>query len=177
MLKKILNGLTVLSLIAFLVGAFMLWYKPFTGINNLDFTLFSFVLSFSAFTIQLFIGNAQTHALIKWSVLVLLLIPLLLTFSALYEPNVLEKSWPLLISMVVFQSVISFLSLLDFFNKENSVSMFPKFIITYAILICVASMIIILLKIPNAFFYTLLLFGIILLLAFYLIYIMLQKKS
>ena len=177
MLKKVLNIVIVLSLLSFLVGASMLWYKPFSGINNLDFTLFSFVLAFSAFTIRIFIGQAEIISYLKWSILILLLLPVIIVTSALFEPNVLENSWPLLISTIVFQGIVALLSLLHVFNRNQSVARFTKLVVAYAILFCLATMVIVLLKVPNAMTYTLLLLGLILLFALFLINYLLHKKN
>jgi hypothetical protein len=144
--KKVLNILMVLTGLSALTGLLLLWLKPFLGLQYFDLTLFMIIVVFSLFIFKVYLTYSNIISFFKWSIAFLLLVPLIVAFVGLFTSSVYENSWPLLVSMVIFQCLIGFLSLIKVFDKNSMLTNFQKVFAIYAAIFTVSLMIIILLK-------------------------------
>lgn len=176
-MRKILNTIIIVSLLTFLAGLSLLWFKPFTGLGVFNFTIFFLVLSITSFVFKIHVSRSNLILFFKWSIVALLCFPLVIVFVGLFEPNVLENTWPLLMSTIVFQCLIGLLSILEVFDKNSNLTLLDKFSSLFASIFSVGVMVIILLKISLGEVYTFLFLGFFIMIVLFFISIMTKKQS
>lgn len=111
---KRISGLGAVALLLFLVITFFE-----TNVLLRYFNWFTFVLvaTYTAFTSYVFYKNNSLSGLVKMLCAFLIYLPLVVHSIAFIEPLILERSWPLIIGMLVFQSGLNILALLGFFAQ------------------------------------------------------------
>lgn len=146
-MRRFLNILIAITGLAALTGLILLWLKPFLGLYFFDLTLFTIIFAFSLFVFKIYLSRASIVSFFKWSIVLVLALPALITLVGLFNASAFENSWPLLLSIIIFQCLIGFLSLTNVFLKNANLSLLEKISAIYATILSVALMIVILLKI------------------------------
>jgi hypothetical protein len=111
---KRITGFGAVALLLFLLLAFFE-----TNVLLRYFNWFTLVLvaTYTAFTSYVFYKNNSLSGLVKILFAFLIYLPLVVHGAALIDPIILDRSWPLIIGILVFQSGLNILTLLGFFSQ------------------------------------------------------------
>ena len=148
-MTKWLNRFSILFGITSLILFLVVIYNPIQHINSISYLSLSVVIAYTFFTATIFITNSNLSLIVSGLVLLICALPLFIHLIGWIEPDHLEKSWPLLLSMIIFQTGIAMLSLMQLFKlnvPKNLLTITSAIIITVIFLII---MVIILLQVAD----------------------------
>lgn len=160
-----------------LIGLIWLAWDTVGALNQFVLISFSAVAAYSFFVLWLYIRLSNIGMLVNSVVSFLILLPLLIHFIALWSPSTLEKSWPLLMSMLIFQSGVGMLSLLGLFQRNRTKSVLAGITGLLITLFSVTFMISVLLKLDMQLLYTFFTGGVAVISVLFLVVLFLAKSD
>ena len=84
--------------------------------------LFCLVGIFSFLTVHLIFSSLNKINILSLTLSIVALAPFLIFASSFFDVDLLESSWPLIITGILLQGLIAYLSLLGFFAKNKNVN-------------------------------------------------------
>jgi hypothetical protein len=95
----------------------ILW-NPINALLIFNWLTLSAIACYSFFIMGLYLSNLpkDTNKIIRWSVTGLIALPIVFALSQMVYTAFYEEYWPVLFTLIIFQSVIGLMSLMNFFQ-------------------------------------------------------------
>jgi len=142
-------------------GLSLLWFfwlviDPFKALAYFQFFLFFLTAMVVFSTVYVFLKYQQIIQIVRIIILIALLLPLLLLAITLVDPYQLEQSWPLILSLLVFNVIVGILSLTGGFMVKKKGKLIQKLLYSLTTLIAIVAILSILLVLDNSFIFSVL---------------------
>lgn len=176
MIKILKLSFIIFSLFT-LSGLIWLAWDTVAALNHFTLISFSAVATYSLFIWWLYLRLSNLGLIINSVISFLVLLPFIIHLIALWSPDTLEKSWPLLLSMLLFQSGLGMLALLGLFQRNRTKSVLNGITGFIIALFFAVFMIAVLLKIDLEAVYSYLTIGIVIVSILFLVTLLLGKTE
>jgi hypothetical protein len=96
---------------------FILW-NPINALLLFNWLTLSAISCYSFFIVGLYLSSLpkDTSKVISWTVVSMLTFPIIFALSQMVYTSFYEEYWPVLFTLIIFQSVIGLMSLMNFFQ-------------------------------------------------------------
>lgn len=166
-----IGSLIILGFFTLAVYDFTTFLDYFTGFT------FSILITYAFFTHQLFIQRNGMSFFMTLLVTLLIYLAPLFNVVGLVEVNTFERSWPLIFSLLIFQSSINIVSLLGFFTLSIPKRIIDIVTLVLVVLLQLSFILIFLLNIADEVFFRFMLPGTVGLYFLVLFVVLTQKKG
>ena len=177
LMLKTLKIITYLFTALLIAGLIWLAWDTVAALNHFTLISFSAVATYSLFIWWLYLRLSNLGLIINSVISFLVLLPFIIHLIALWSPDTLEKSWPLLLSMLLFQSGLGMLALLGLFQRNRTKSVLNGITGFIIALFFAVFMIAVLLKIDLEAVYSYLTIGIVIVSILFLVTLLLGKTE
>lgn len=128
---NVFRKLKYLSLVLIFGYFFVLLFSPIMALKQ--FTVFSFflILFFFFLSMQHLFNDKPKYNLLKWSLIIISTIPLVIHLYVFFDAEILENSYPLLFTGILFQIWIVFMGLNYSLGNFNKQSMLQKMLVIF----------------------------------------------
>lgn len=168
---SIISFATAITLFVFIV------LNPIDATDLFSYFTLSLVSGSTFLVLNLFLRNSTLPTLINIVVVLLCVIPLFIHVSGIFEARTLEQSWPLFMSMLIFQLGTGKLSLLHFFQRNKPKSMFTIITALIILLIYTTTMTLYLLVVPDQIIHDVIFISVIIASLLFLVALILDKNK
>lgn len=158
---KTLKIITYIFTTLSVAGLIWLAWDTASALNYFILISFSAVAAYSFFIWWLYLRLSNLGLIFNSVISFLVLLPFIIHLIALWSPDTLEKSWPLLMSMLLFQSGLGMLALLGLLQRNRTKSVLNGIVGFVIALFFIAFMIVVLLKISLVTVYSYITIGIV----------------